>query len=82
MHSDFQRIWSLLREDLENRPLARGDGDLPEEMSELISMFADGRLDPKHRDRLIAAMSERPDWVVHLAAAIKARRDSEPGNSE
>ncbi len=82
MSSDFSRIWPLLRAELESRPVARDEGGPPDEVCELISLFADGKLSAEHRDRLIAAMTERPDWVEHLAAEIKSRRGIHRGTEE
>jgi hypothetical protein len=74
LDSEFQSIWRILREELEGDVSARDLGGPPDHMRELMKRFADGKLQPKDRDELILAMSERPDWITYLAAEIKSRR--------
>ena len=71
---EFQSIWRKLREELEGDVSARDLSLPPDHMRELMKRFADGKLNSKDRDDLIEAISERPDWIPHLAAEIKSRR--------
>jgi hypothetical protein len=76
LDSEFQSLWRLLREELEAEISARDSGNPPDHVRELMQKFAEGKLDSKTRDQLVEEMSERPDWITHLAAEIKSRRST------
>jgi hypothetical protein len=71
---EFQAIWRILRSRLETEVAARDAGPPPDHILESIRRFAEGTLDPVEKENLITALDARPDWISHLAAAIKARR--------
>ena len=48
-------------------------GDPPPELSARLDALAEGKADPAERAALAKALKDHPEWLRHLARAIRSR---------